>query len=141
MNFRDISIVALFVLGIGVIGCADKKRDEDTTSRVENNTLSTVDENKSTTTDPVNLNPVKLGSYDTAGNSSDVVLSSDGYRAYIADGTNGLVIVDINDSSNPTKIGSYNTDGNSHGVTLSSDGTKAYIADGKNGLVIIGGIK
>ncbi len=79
----------------------------------------------------------KLGSYDTAGFSIGVVLSSDGTKAYIADYDNGLVIVDISDSSHPIKLGTYNTDGFSIGVVLSSDGTKAYIADGRNGLVIV----
>ena len=65
-------------------------------------------------------------------------LSNDGTKAYIADYTNGLVIVDIRNPAHPTKLGSYNTTGVIHeNVTLSSDGTKAYIADYENGLVIV----
>ncbi len=79
----------------------------------------------------------KLGSYDTAGESRDVTLSSDGSKAYVADDANGLVIVDISDPYNPTKLSSYNTAGNAKAVALSSDGTKAYVADYSNGLVIV----
>ncbi len=79
----------------------------------------------------------KLGSYDTAGNARGVTLSNDGTKAYIADYTNGLVIVDIRNPAHPTKLGSYDTTGVTWGVTLSNDGTKAYIVDGMNGLVIV----
>ncbi len=79
----------------------------------------------------------KLGSYNTAGESKDVTLSSDGSKAYVADDDKGLVIVDISDPYNPTKLSSYNTAGNAKAVALSSDGTKAYVADYRNGLVIV----
>ena len=79
----------------------------------------------------------KLGSYNTAGESRDVTLSSDGSKAYVADDDKGLVIVDISDPYNPTKLSSYNTAGNAKAVALSSDGTKAYVADYSNGLVIV----
>ncbi len=79
----------------------------------------------------------ELGSYDTAGNAKGVILSHDGTKAYIADYTNGLVIVDISDPARPTKLGSYNTTGVAWGVTLSNDGSKAYVADYENGLVIV----
>ena len=79
----------------------------------------------------------KLGSYDTAGHSLGLTLSSDGTKAYIADGRNGLVIVDISDPAHPTKLGLYDTAGASAGLALSNDGTKAYVADDDNGLVIV----
>ena len=79
----------------------------------------------------------ELGSYDTAGNAKGVTLSNDGTKAYVADGRNGLVIVDISDPARPIKLGSYDTAGESKDVALSSDGTKAYIADYENGLVIV----
>ena len=78
-----------------------------------------------------------IGSLETAGFAVSVTLSSNGSKAYVADWSNGLVIVDISDPSNPTKLGSYNTKGSSHSVALSSDGSKAYVADGFNGLVIL----
>jgi len=78
-----------------------------------------------------------LGSYDTNGYAYGVTLSSDGTKAYVTDWDNGLVIVDITDSSSPTRLGSYDTDGSAVGVTLSSDGTKAYVNDMVKGLVIV----
>ena len=90
-------------------------------------------------------NPTLLGSYDMARtgetvrfrSAESVTLSSDGTKAYVADGGSGLVIVDITDPANPTLLGSYDTAGYALSVTLSSDGTKAYVADDTNGLVIV----
>jgi len=82
-------------------------------------------------------NPTKLGSYNTAGYAWGVTLSSDGSKAYVADGGKGLVVIDVSDPTNPTKLGSYDTAGYAEGVTLSSDGSKAYVADDNNGLVVI----
>ena len=78
-----------------------------------------------------------IGSLETAGNTMGVALSEDGTMAYVADGLNGLVVVDISDPAHPTKLGTYDTVGFTVDVTLSSDGTKAYISDGFNGLVIL----
>jgi len=77
-----------------------------------------------------------LGSYNT-GNAQDIVLSSDGSKAYIADYDNGLRIVDISNPSSPSLLALLDTAGYAYDITLSSDGTKAFIADGSNGLVIV----
>ncbi len=73
--------------------------------------------------------------------AESVTLSSDGTKAYIADGNNCLVIADISNPTHPTKLGSCSTYGYTYGisldVTLSSDETKAYMANGRNGLVIV----
>jgi len=79
----------------------------------------------------------EIGAYDTVGKAWGVALSSDGTKAFVADDTNGLVIVDVSDPANPTQLGAYDTAGNAYGVTLSGDGTKAYVADGYNGLLIV----
>ena len=63
----------------------------------------------------VTVNLHEFGSYDTEGSSMSVTLSSDGTKAYVADGDKGLVIVDINDPAHPIKIGSYNTAGDCTG--------------------------
>ena len=55
----------------------------------------------------------------------------------MADGGNGLVVIDIREPTNSTKLGSYDTAGKANGVAISSDGSKAYVADGDNGLVVI----
>jgi len=73
------------------------------------------------------------GYYDTSGWARGVAVNGD--HAYIADGDNGLVIVDIGDKSEPRYAGGYDTDGYARGVAVSGD--YAYIADGDNGLVIV----
>ena len=50
-----------------------------------------------------------------------------GNYAYVADYSNGLVIVDVSNPAAPTLKGSYNTAGNSYGVTVA--GNYAYVAD------------
>ncbi|SFV74530.1 Inosine-5'-monophosphate dehydrogenase [hydrothermal vent metagenome] len=78
-----------------------------------------------------------LSSYNTAGYAFNVTLSNDGKKAYVADDTNGLVIINVSDPANPTLLGSYDTTGGARAVTLSNDGKKAYVADRNDGLVII----
>ena len=67
----------------------------------------------------------------TTNHAESVTLSSDGTTAYIADGTNGLVIVDIRDPTNPTKLGSYYT----YGISL--DGPSACAKIGKDLIEIL----
>ncbi len=76
-----------------------------------------------------------LGAYDTVGTARDVKISADGTKAYVADETNGLVVLDIT-TATPTLIGSYNTVGNAYGVKISADGTKAYVAAYGAGLMV-----
>ena len=73
------------------------------------------------------------GSYDTSGNARDVAVA-DGY-AYIADSSNGLVVVDVSDPANPIGAGGYDTSGYAYGVAVSGD--YAYVADEINGLVVV----
>jgi len=73
------------------------------------------------------------GRYDTAGRADGVIVS--GNYAYVAGGSNGLVIVDVTDKSAPTLAGSYDTGGWAEGVALSGD--YAYVAEGYNGFVIV----
>ena len=82
----------------------------------------------------LNIN-YQIGHFDTY-DAWHVALSNDETKAYIADGENGLVIVDITNPNNPTQIGHFDTYYAWH-VALSNDETKAYIADGVNGLVIV----
>ena len=85
----------------------------------------------------LNADSFFLGSFDTSGSAMGVALSDDGSIAYVADESNGLVIINISNLANPTSLGSFDTSGSAMEVVLSNDGTKAYIADGNNGLVII----
>ena len=58
-----------------------------------------------------------------------------GNYAYVADGYNGLVIVDVRNPVAPTLKGSYDTAGYSLGVAVA--GKYAYVADRENYLVIV----
>jgi len=71
--------------------------------------------------------------YDTIGDSVGVAVV--GNYAYVADGSNGLVIVDVTNPEAPTLKGSYDTAGTSWGVAVA--GNYAYVADWDNGLVVI----
>jgi len=77
--------------------------------------------------------PALRRSYDTAGYAKGVAVSGD--YAYVANGSNGLVIVDVSSKSAPALAGSYDTVGSAQGVAVSGD--YAYVADGVNGLVIL----
>jgi len=87
--------------------------------------------------------PVLLGSYNEPASSvysshiRNIALSRDGSKAYLADGINGLRILDISSPAAPTLLSTYEGLQTVNGVTLSSDGSKAYLADGIHGLRII----
>ena len=73
------------------------------------------------------------GSYDTSGYAQDVAVS--GGDAYIADGNNGLVVVDVSDPTDPVRVGGYYDSNYAQGVAVSGD--YAYVADGTGGLVVV----
>lgn len=81
--------------------------------------------------------PTLIGSYDTSEYVMNVILSDDKRTAYIANGRNGLQIIDITDPTKPSQIGSYKTPGFASRVILSIDGSNAYVVDYYNGLQII----
>ncbi|MFA7256194.1 MAG: S8 family serine peptidase, partial [Kiritimatiellales bacterium] len=74
-----------------------------------------------------------LGSFTTAGSVANVVV--EGNYAYLADGGNGLVILNISNSQNPVLVGSVDTAGTAMDVAVSNG--YAYVADGANGLVVV----
>ncbi len=73
------------------------------------------------------------GSYDTAGEAWDMVLS--GNHAFVADYSSGLQIVDISDLANPVLAGNYDTSGQVRGLAVSGD--HAFLADGSPGLLVV----
>ena len=73
-----------------------------------------------------------VGTVPTTG-AYDVVLSSDGTTAYVADSTSGLKIIDL---ATEAVTGTVTTT-NAVGVVLSTDGMTAYVADRTSGLQII----
>jgi len=79
-------------------------------------------------------NAAILNQYATQGSMNAVALY--GSKAYIAAGSEGLVILDVNNRSNLLKLGEFPTSNYLYEVALSQDGTKAYLAEGKQ-LVIL----
>ncbi|MDK9700066.1 MAG: hypothetical protein OEM52_07975 [bacterium] len=79
------------------------------------------------------LNVRRVGYYDTPGYADAVAVS--GNYAYVADGTSGLRIIDINNPANPQQVGFYDTLGYAFDVVVSSN--LAYVADLDYGLRII----
>ena len=75
-----------------------------------------------------------INQYATQGSMNAITLQ--GSKAYIAAGSEGLVVLDVNDHHNLLKLGQFNTDNYLYEVALSSDGTRAYLAEGKH-LVIL----
>jgi hypothetical protein len=73
-----------------------------------------------------------LGSYNTVGLAYEVVVEGD--YAFVADGSNGLVVLNISNPSGPTQIGHYNTAGVARALAV--DGQRVYLADGTLGLRI-----
>lgn len=53
----------------------------------------------------------------------------------VADGTNGLQVIDISNPANPQRVGGYNTPDIARGVAVS--GKYAYVADFIAGLQVI----
>jgi hypothetical protein len=67
------------------------------------------------------------------GSARDVTLSGD--YAYVADGTRGLLVIDIADPANPRRVGQVETGRGGWGVAIS--GNYAYVADSQAGLAVI----
>ncbi len=78
-----------------------------------------------------------IGSYITPGSPYGAVLSKDGKIAFIADGHQGLSIINISNPFVPKLLGSYATGIFAYSVKISSDENTAYIASLNNGLQII----
>jgi hypothetical protein len=77
--------------------------------------------------------PTLLGSYNTTGTACRVFVS--GTRAYVADASGGLQIIDIANPAAPVRLGGFVTSSNAVGVYVS--GTLAYVACQSSGLLII----
>ncbi len=81
-------------------------------------------------------NPVKLSEkIHTWGIAYSLFYEYNTGRLYIADGTRGLEIWDVSNSSSPQKLGNYWTPGYAYGVYVS--GNCAYVADWWTGFRII----
>src|SRR5688572_22421285 len=74
----------------------------------------------------LDLDPVRVGGYDTSGEANDVAVS--GNYAYVADRPDGLQVIDMSNPASPQRVGGYDTSGIAYGVAVS--GNYAYVADG-----------
>jgi uncharacterized secreted protein with C-terminal beta-propeller domain len=73
----------------------------------------------------LDLDPVRVGGYDTSGEAYDVAVS--GNYAYVADEEAGLQVIDISKPANPKRVGGYDTSGYAVGVAVS--GNHAHVAN------------
>jgi hypothetical protein len=73
------------------------------------------------------------GAVSTNGSAQGLCVQSN--LAYLADGTNGLVIVDINISTNPIVVGGCVLTGMAYDVSV--DGNRACVALGTNGVALL----
>ena len=77
--------------------------------------------------------PYEMGSYDSDGNCSGVVVM-DNY-AYVADGSGGMLVVDVSSPQEPELLAVVETPGEALDVDIA--GEYAYVADGESGLRVI----
>jgi len=75
----------------------------------------------------------EVGSYDTVGSGRDISLS--GNYAFVADYTNGLVVLDIQDPNHPLEVAHIDPPGTAVGLAVA--GNTVYLANGTAGLAII----
>ncbi len=69
----------------------------------------------------------------TPGEALGVAIS--GIRAYVADGSGGLLVIDLTDLESPQTVGGVSTTGSAWAVVVEAD--YAYVADGDSGLQVI----
>ena len=82
-----------------------------------------------------------IGSSDTTGQARDIVLSSDGLKAFIADGAEGMKGFDISNPQSIRSLGGIDlspaASGNARGIAISADANTIFLADSRAGLKII----
>jgi hypothetical protein len=78
------------------------------------------------------LAPVELGSLDTPGDALDVEVA--GRLVFVADGTQGLRLIDASNRAAPVEVGSYTAH---PGYSVTAGGGLLYVAAGVSGLRIL----
>ena len=91
-----------------------------------------VNKNDATTSSILKTLPV-FSIIDTSGSATNVEVS--GNVAYVADGYNGLVSIDVSSPYSPKLLGGYDTLGYANNVTIS--GNTAYISDYDKGVTVV----
>ncbi|MBN2029862.1 T9SS type A sorting domain-containing protein [bacterium] len=70
--------------------------------------------------------PVEVGTYDTPGIATDVVVDPTLELAFIADGLEGLIVIDVSTPASPTFAGNYAVGGEACGIAYWYDGVSEY---------------
>jgi len=98
----------------------------------------------SSANNPLELIKATLGKYTVTdkGISADIVLSSDGTKAYVANKKPGIKILNIADPANPTLLGKFDADGFggksiAKSIALSKDEKRLYVANRSTGVEVI----
>jgi hypothetical protein len=75
--------------------------------------------------------PVLRGYYDTLGNAGEIVVHTSLGRtiAYIADGENGLLLLDVTNPATPLRLSGFDTKGSVDHLRV--DGSQVFFTDGK----------
>lgn len=63
-------------------------------------------------------------------NSQSIILSIDESYAFLANGDDGISILDISDLENPLVVKTFDTDGLVYGVSVSSDRSEVSVVGG-----------
>jgi hypothetical protein len=125
----------LLVVLIAPAGAVVNQYTEDFTTTQKKDALNTT-ANWNTTAGRLELFPFVptiAGSVATPDRAQRVFVSGD--HAYVANGTSGLVVIDISDPTTPDSVGAYDTPSFAQGVSVAGD--YAYVADGGAGLKVI----
>jgi len=77
--------------------------------------------------------PVQVGGMDTPGNARGVAVR--GNLLYVADGREGLMVVDVSNPAQPSKVGSLDLPGYANTVTVTD--TLAWLACGTGGFAVV----
>ena len=80
----------------------------------------------------LDLDPVRVGGYDTSGNAFQVAVS--GNYVYVADNAAGLQVIDVSNPASPRRVGGDSLV-DARGLILA--GTNVFVAAGYDGLVIL----
>ncbi len=79
------------------------------------------------------FDPVGLSTIDIPGYANNVAVN--GNHAFVAAGSEGLVVVELGDKQNPQIVGQLDTNGVAHDIKVI--GTDVYLADGDAGIKLI----
>lgn len=119
MRRLKLILLPLFVLSLIVNGCKD------------NNVAPPIDES----------NIRLVASYNTNASTNGVCVYSINFRnyAFIADGTNGMQVIDVTSPNSPDSISSFNTGGSANDIYVANINNRiyAFVADYNSGLVVI----